>query len=220
MSLQESINRKEFLIKLGFSGASLMAVLSSCINAHQSVIEPVNLIPNAPSVSASTVTESPITITTESAGTILVFKDTTQISVFTAVAGINTYTPSTAGTYTFQLQTTSGTSVLSASVIVIAKTIATPASPTISVTNINTNNAIVITTVSAGTIIVFNGNTQITTFNAIAGANTYTPPSAGTYTFKLQTTNGISGARPFINRVVGIKTQYDTVYGTLTLLDF
>lgn len=138
---------------------------------------------NAPIVSVSTVTDSPITVTTESAGTVLVFNGTTQITTFTAVSGTNTYTPATAGTYTFQLQTSAGTSISSATVIVSAKTSTTPAAPTIAVNSINTNNAISITAALTGTIIVFNGTTQMTTFAAVVGANTYTPSSAGIYTF-------------------------------------
>ncbi len=194
MLTQESINRKEFLMKIGFSGAALMAALSSCLNEKQTLPAPVVIAPNAPTVSASTVTGSPITITTESAGTIIVLNSSTQIITFTALAGANSYVPTTVGTYTFQLQTSSGISVSSAAVLVTAKVSTTPAAPTVSVSAVNTNSKITVTAASAGTIIVFNGTTQLTIFTAVTGANTYIPSSAGTYSFKLQTANGVSGA--------------------------
>jgi nitrite reductase/ring-hydroxylating ferredoxin subunit len=219
MLTQESINRKKFLMTLGFSGSALMAVLSSCLNEKQTVPEPVSVtpsVPNAPTVSASTVTGSPITVTTESAGMVLVFNGTTQITTFTAVSGTNTYTPTTAGTYTFQLLTSTGTSISSASVTVTAKTSTTPAAPTLAVSSINTNSAISITATLAGTIIVFNGTTQVTTFAAVVGANTYTPSSAGVYTFKLQTANGISGASAAVT-VTDLVTTKDLLTLDLTL---
>ncbi len=219
MLTQDSINRKEFLIKLGFSGASLMAILSSCLNEKQTVPEPASVtpsVPNAPTVSASTVTGGPITVTTESAGTVLVFNSTTQVATFTAVSGANIYTPTTAGTYTFLLLTSAGTSTSSTVVIVTAKTSTTPAAPTVAVSSINTNNTISITVALAGTIIVFNGTTQLTTFAAIVGANTYTPSSSGVYTFKLQTANGISGASAAVT-VTDLVTTKDLLTLDLTL---
>jgi cytochrome b6-f complex iron-sulfur subunit len=216
MLTQESINRKEFLMKMGFGGAALMAALSSCLNEKQTLPEPVLVTPNAPTVSASTVTGSAITITAESAGTILVFNGSTQINTFTAIAGANSYVPTTVGTYTFQLQTSSGTSVSSASVVVTAKISTAPATPTISVSAVNTNTAITVTTAAAGTIIVFKATTQLSTFTAVAGANSYTPTTAGTYSFKLQTANGISGASAAVT-VTDVVTTKDLLTLDLSL---
>lgn len=216
MLTQESINRKEFLMKMGFSGAALMAALSSCLNEKQTLPEPVLVVPNAPTVSASTVTGSAITVTTESAGMILVFNGNTQISTFTAIIGANSYVPTTIGTYTFQLKTTSGTSVSSVAVVVTAKISTAPSAPTLSVSSVNTNTPITITASVAGTIIAFKASTQLSTFPAVAGANTYTPTTAGTYSFKLQTANGLSGASAAVT-VTDVITNNDLLTLDLSL---
>jgi cytochrome b6-f complex iron-sulfur subunit len=196
---QESINRKKFLMTLGFSGAALMAALSSCVYKQADQPSPIILLPNAPTVSASTIVNSPISITTESAGTVVVYNNGIVVESITVKAGVNTYIPISTGNFTFVLQTNEGNSPVSAVVLVSPKTNTTPVAPTVSIASVNTNNPITINISQAGTIIVFNGTTQVESFAAVIGSNTYTPISDGTYTFKIQTTGGISPASNAVN---------------------
>ena len=195
MPTQESINRKDFLMKLGFSGAALMAALQSCVYEKTGLPQPEAVVaPNAPIVSAGTVTNSLISITTEAAGTVLVFKDGAMIESISAVAGVNTYVPISIGNYIFKLQTAAGNSVESSVVAVTSSVSSTPAAPTVSVSKVNINSPITINTIQTGTILVFNGTSQVADFKAVVGANTYTPLTEGVYSFKIQTEKGLSGA--------------------------
>jgi cytochrome b6-f complex iron-sulfur subunit len=203
----ESIKRKDFLMKLGFGGPALMAALQSCVYEQQILPQVVVVLPNAPKVSANTIANSPITITTESAGTVAVYKDGALLETITAIIGNNTYVPTSSGNFTFILQTSVGNSVESALVVVAPATISTPIAPTLSVISVNVNTAITINTTQAGTIIVFNGNTQVGTYQAVKGATTYIPLSVGLYTFKIQTDKGISGASLAVNVTTATVTK-------------
>jgi nitrite reductase/ring-hydroxylating ferredoxin subunit len=204
---QEAIKRKEFLMKVGFGGSALMAVLQSCVYEHIVIPKAVVVQPNAPAVSADTVTDSPITITTESAGTVAVYKDNVLFETITVVVGINSYIPTTSGNFTFVLQTANGNSAQSNKVVVSPVTTNTPTAPTVSVNSTNINTAITINTNQAGTILVFNGSTQVASFQANKGANTYTPSTEGVYTFKLQTNTGLSGASVAVSVKVASATK-------------
>lgn len=80
-------------------------------------------VPAAPTVGAITgQVNTAITGQVASAGTLLVFKDGTQIASQTLSGTSWSYTPTTAGSYTFKLQTAAGTSAASAAVTVTAAT--------------------------------------------------------------------------------------------------
>ncbi len=207
MPTEDSINRKAFLMKMGFTGAALMAALSSCVYEKATLpspIVPVILIPAKPSVSANTFTNTPISITTETDGTILVYKNDIFIESITVNAGLNTYLPISTGNYTFILQTVNGVSLKSDVVAVAANTNNTPIL-TVTVSSVIANNPIVINSNLAGTILVFNGKAQVATFQAVKGDNIFTPLTAGVYTFKLQTEKTTSAASASVT--VTLKTD-------------
>lgn len=77
--------------------------------------------PSAPTVNSTTApVGTPISGQLSSNGTLLIFRNGSQISTFTPTNLTWSYTPTEAGTYTFKLQTTAGTSSASVAVVVSA----------------------------------------------------------------------------------------------------
>jgi nitrite reductase/ring-hydroxylating ferredoxin subunit len=72
MATPESISRKEFLMKMGFSGASLMAVLASCVNKEDTYVNALTLTEaqTAPPTTTTTTTSTGTTTTTSTGTTV------------------------------------------------------------------------------------------------------------------------------------------------------
>lgn len=84
------------------------------------VIDPLAVIPPAPSVftiSPSSI-NVPILVNSKSSGTLIVFKDSVQLSTKNAVFGDNSYTPTVSGNYQFKIQNAVGTSEISSTIVV------------------------------------------------------------------------------------------------------
>jgi chitinase len=70
----------------------------------------------------------------------------------------------------------------------------TPVTPTVNQTSVTVNTPITGSVAAAGTLLIFNNGTQVTTQAVTVGAWTYTPSVSGSFTFKLSVNNVSSAA--------------------------
>lgn len=86
----DKITRVEFLKSMGFRGAALMAVLSSCVREEDTYVDALT-IPGASSSTSSTTTTTPATTTTSSATTTAPATGTTAVTTGVDPTTITSY---------------------------------------------------------------------------------------------------------------------------------
>lgn len=101
------------------NGATPQAAIAAAFDYNTT--NPPPTAPAAPTVNATTVTVgTAITGQVASTGTLLIFKDGTQLTTLTLNSTSWSYMPTATGSYTFKLKTSAGTSPASAAVVVKA----------------------------------------------------------------------------------------------------
>ncbi|MEZ0612231.1 hypothetical protein ACAW74_27220 [Fibrella sp. WM1] len=244
------------------NGATPAAAIAAAFD-YNTTTPPPTTGPAAPTVSSTTgVVNTAITGQVASTGTLLISKDGVQLATQTLTGSTWNYTPTSAGAYSFKLQTPAGTSAASATVTVTAASTgggtggcgypaynpaqayptagtrvyvngkiyqnqwyanpnegpdesqqwgnwkfvqncaggstnpptSGPAAPTVNSTTGVVNTAVSGQVASAGTLLILKNGTQVATQSVSSGGWSYTPTSAGTYSFKLQTSAGTSAA--------------------------
>ncbi|WP_337045214.1 hypothetical protein [Emticicia sp. 17c] len=200
-------------VDANYTGITYLNVVSKVLNgkstseAISQAFDYLNAV-SAPAVSKTTGTvNTPITGTVASTGTLLIFKDGAQVSTQTLTSTSWSYTPTAAGSYTFKLQTTAGTSASSQIVTVTTGTTTAPAAPTVSKTTGTVNTPITGTVASTGTLLIFKDGVQVSTQTLTSTSWSYTPTAAGNYTFKLQTTAGTSDSSQTVTVTSGTTTN-------------
>jgi chitinase len=166
--------------------------LTSAASAAVNVV--AGTAPAAPTVNQTSITlGGTITGSVTVSGTLRVYKAGVQVTTFSVNAGNWSYAPTTTGVYTFKITANNLTSAASPSVNVTAAA-TPPAAPAVGQTSIALGAPITGTAAAAGTLLIFKAGVQVGSQATSAGAWTYTPTSAGVYTFKLSVNGLVSAA--------------------------